>query len=61
MQIQLTNDKDRRRGLIVSLTIHAVLLVLFFFFGLKYIVPPPEEGMVINFGTPKRCRCPWNK
>jgi outer membrane biosynthesis protein TonB len=51
MQIQLTQDKDKRRGLIVSLTIHAVLLVLFFFFGLKYIVPPPEEGMVINFGT----------
>jgi len=51
MQIQLTQDKDKRRGLIVSLTIHAVLLVLFFFFGLKYIIPPPEEGMVINFGT----------
>jgi periplasmic protein TonB len=51
MQIQLTHDKDKRRGLIVSLTIHAVLLVLFFFFGLKYIVPPPEEGMLINFGT----------
>lgn len=51
MQIQLTHEKDRRRGLIVSLTIHAVLLVLFFFFGLKYIIPPPEEGMVINFGT----------
>jgi outer membrane biosynthesis protein TonB len=51
MQIQLTHDKDRRKGLIVSLTIHALLLVLFFFFGLKYIIPPPEEGMVINFGT----------
>ncbi|MCF8258368.1 MAG: hypothetical protein K9J06_12505 [Flavobacteriales bacterium] len=51
MNIQLTHDKDRRRGLIVSLTIHAVLLVLFFFFGLKHIIPPPEEGMVINFGN----------
>ena len=51
MQIQLTHDKDKRRGLIVSLTIHCVLLVLFFFFGLKYIVPPPEEGMLINFGA----------
>lgn len=51
MEITLTHDKDKRRGLIVSLTIHAVLLVLFFFFGLKYIVPPPEEGMLINFGT----------
>lgn len=51
MEITLTHDKDKRRGLIVSLTIHAVLLLLFFFFGLKYIVPPPEEGMLINFGT----------
>lgn len=51
MEITLTHDKDRRKGLIVSLAIHAVLLVLFFFFGLKYIIPPPEEGMVINFGN----------
>jgi outer membrane biosynthesis protein TonB len=51
MAIQLSQDKDRRTGLIVSLTIHAILLVIFFFFGLKYIIPPPEEGMVINFGT----------
>jgi outer membrane biosynthesis protein TonB len=51
MQIQLTKDKDRRLGLIISFTIHAVLLILFFFLGLKYIIPPPEEGMVINFGN----------
>lgn len=51
MQIQLTHDKDRRTGLIVSLTLHALLLVLFLLFGLKYVIPPPEEGMVINFGT----------
>ena len=34
-----------------TIGIHVTLLVLFFFFGLKYMVPPPEDGIAINFGN----------
>lgn len=38
--------------MIVSIVVHAVLLLLFAFFGLTYLEPPPpEEGITINFGT----------
>ena len=37
--------------MITSLSIHALLLLLFLFFGLTTIHPKPEEGMMINFGN----------
>lgn len=43
--------KDKRKAMITSLTIHALLLLLFVFFGLTTIQPKPEEGMMINFGN----------
>ncbi len=45
------DKKDRRKGLYWTLGIHIGLLILFFFVGLKYIVPPPEDGIAINFGN----------
>lgn len=44
------NDKDKRRGVIVTAVIHLALLLVFLFFGLKYYEPKPEDGIVINFG-----------
>lgn len=43
--------KNKRKGLITSLTIHALLLLAFAFLGMTYVYPPPEEGMMINFGN----------
>ena len=43
--------KNKRKGLITSLAIHALLLLAFAFLGMTYIHPPPEEGMMINFGN----------
>ena len=37
--------------MITSLTIHALLLLLFLFLGLTTLHPKPEEGMMINFGN----------
>ncbi|WP_417603704.1 energy transducer TonB [Owenweeksia hongkongensis] len=48
---EIWNDKDRRKGLIGSITFHAILLLLFLFVGLKYYEPKPEDGIVINFGN----------
>lgn len=44
-------DKDKRRGLIGTILVHAILLLVFIFMGLKYYEPKPEEGIVINFGN----------
>ncbi|MDG1252421.1 MAG: hypothetical protein P8N56_01970 [Schleiferiaceae bacterium] len=51
MTSQENDEKnDRRRGWVTTLSVHAVLLVLFAFFGLTYQDPPPELGIPINFG-----------
>lgn len=44
-------NKDRRKGIIGTTIIHALLLLLFLFLGLTYYEPPPEEGILINFGN----------
>jgi len=49
--MELVEKRNKRKGLITSLLIHALLLLLFAFFGMTYIHPAPEEGMMINFGN----------
>lgn len=44
--------KNKRKGIIGTILFHSLLLVLFYFIGLSYQDPPPEEeGININFGT----------
>jgi len=43
-----TNHK--RKGLIGTILIHAILIVVFIFFGMTYQDPPPEQGVAIVFG-----------
>ncbi len=43
-----TNHK--RKGLIGTILIHAILIVIFIFFGMTYQDPPPETGVAIVFG-----------
>lgn len=47
-----TNHK--RKGLIGTIIIHAILIVIFIFFGMKYQDPPPEPGIAIVFGFDKQ-------
>jgi periplasmic protein TonB len=42
--------KDKRTAAITTVIAHLALLALFFFFGLTYLDPKPEEGIPINFG-----------
>jgi len=44
------NEKDRRKGLIATIVVHVAMLLLFIFFGITKMIPPPEEGIAINFG-----------
>ena len=46
-----TEEKNKTKGLITTVLIHALLLILFAFFGMSYTIPPPEEeGITINLG-----------
>mgnify|MGYP003333967327 FL=1 len=44
------DKKDTRRGWATTLSVHAVLLIVFALFGLTYQDPPPEMGIPVNFG-----------
>lgn len=43
-------NADKRNGKVGTIVIHTIILVLFFFVGLSYQDPPPENGIAINFG-----------
>ncbi len=42
--------KEEKKSLIITLIINAILFILFFFVGLTYLDPKPEEGIAIQFG-----------
>jgi periplasmic protein TonB len=44
--------KNKRKGMITSFVIHALLILLLWWLGLPYLdPPPPDEGILVNFGT----------
>lgn len=48
---ELWQDRHKRRGLITTTLVHLLLFLLFFWVGLTYLDPKPEDGIVINFGN----------
>ena len=55
MELTLENREDRKKAIIVAAIFHAIIAVLFFFFGLTQPVPLPEDTPVAiafaDFGT----------
>lgn len=50
-----TLNKDEKKALTGTIIFHVLLLLVFLFTGLTYLEPPPpEEGILINFGTDDR-------
>ena len=47
----LVNTKEEKKSLVITIVIHTIILLLLFLFGLKYLDPPIENGIAINFGT----------
>lgn len=44
-------NKNRKRGIVISIIFHALLALLLWFFGLPYLdPPPPDSGILVNFG-----------
>lgn len=53
MEETKSNDKDRRKSWITSLTVHAVLLLLAIIPLMQYEIPPPgQQGVLVSFGAP---------
>lgn len=42
---------DRRRGIIATAIVHALMLAAIFVFGIKYLDPPPLSGVIVAYGT----------
>ncbi|MDT8415905.1 MAG: energy transducer TonB [Flavobacteriaceae bacterium] len=49
MSILKTNSE--RKSFAVTTVLMLLLFLLMFFFGLHYLIPPPESGIAVNFGT----------
>lgn len=47
----LLNTKHKRKSAAITTVIMSLLLVALFFVGMKYLDPPEEYGIAINFGT----------
>ncbi|MDD4820502.1 MAG: TonB family protein [Flavobacteriales bacterium] len=44
-------QKDRRKAIITTVTVHALMLVGIFLLGVKYLDPPPLSGVIVAFGV----------
>jgi periplasmic protein TonB len=42
---------EEKKSFVITSVIFVILFLLFFFLGLTYMDPPPENGIAINFGT----------
>ncbi|AOW20339.1 energy transducer TonB [Urechidicola croceus] len=49
--MQLLNTIHKRKSATITAIIILLLLLMIFFFGLKYLDPPIESGIAVNFGT----------
>jgi TonB family protein len=43
--------KEEKKSFAITSVLFVLLFILFFFVGLHYLDPPPENGIAINFGT----------
>jgi TonB family protein len=49
----IPEEKNRRRGLVVSLLIHALLLLLLILPFIRFPIPPPgQQGILVSLGEP---------
>ena len=49
--MRLLNTKHKQKSMAITLVLHVMILLLFFYVGLSYLDPPPENGIAVNFGT----------
>ncbi len=45
------DTKHKRKSMIITVIVHVLILLLLFYVGMKYMDPPLEQGIAVNFGT----------
>lgn len=45
------DTRHKKKSLIITVFIHLVIIILLFFVGMRYLDPPLEQGIAINFGS----------
>ena len=51
MSASYKQRQDQRRGVAVTIVVHAVMALFVFICGVKYLDPPPLSGVIVAFGT----------
>ncbi|QAA81754.1 energy transducer TonB [Aequorivita sp. H23M31] len=49
--MSLLDTKHKRKSMIITVTVQVIILILLFFVGMRYLDPPIEQGIAVNFGT----------
>jgi periplasmic protein TonB len=49
--MSLLDTQYKRKSMTITVVVHIIILLLLFYFGLKYLDPPLESGIAVNFGT----------
>jgi len=49
--VSFLDTKHEKKSFTITVILHVLLIVLLLFLGLKYLDPPPESGIAINFGN----------
>lgn len=47
----IIETKHEKKSLVITIVIYVLLILFLLFYGLKYLDPPPESGIAVNFGT----------
>lgn len=49
--MSLLDTEHKRKSMAITVTVHVIILILLFFVGMRYLDPPIEQGIAVNFGT----------
>ena len=49
--MKFLDTEHERKSMIITVIVHVLLIILLFYMGMKYLDPPIEQGIAINFGT----------
>ena len=48
--MRFLDTEHKRKSMVITVILHVIILILLFFVGMKYLDPPLEQGIAINFG-----------
>ncbi len=49
--LKILDTQHKRKSMTITVIVHVLLLILLFYVGMRYMDPPLEQGIAINFGT----------